>query len=95
MNDSNRIGIAVVAVGCTLLGAASASMFSNINEDSPVVAHRANHTHINWLHPQLATPPSLVLPLRATRLSMRRKPPSMPWSTSKLRPSSPTKATHG
>ena len=57
MNTQRRIGIAVVAVGCTLLGAAGASMFSNINEDSPVVAHRANHT-TSGATPNWPTPPA-------------------------------------
>ena len=57
MNTQRRIGIAVVAVGCTLLGAAGTSMFSNINEDSPVVAHRAMHT-APGASPNWPTPPT-------------------------------------
>ena len=55
MNNQRRIGIALVAVGCTLLGATGAWMFSNIKEDSTVVAHRTIHTapgtRPNWPAP--------------------------------------------
>ena len=62
MKAHRRIGIAVAVVGCTMLGAAGAWMFSAITEDAPIVARQALHTSPRATPDWPAPPASRVAP---------------------------------